>query len=138
MGVQDNHCATSQSAWATGSIGSRYCIGVPRNGYRRSPTVTGGCTKIMISTVSPARSGRLLTVSVPSCVSVVSMRYACMGVPSTNDCTHIIPLGAATEKDEKNKSPSYPKYMDSTFASFLIFLGSSQDGLSYRRGRDAS
>src|SRR5438105_12282489 len=87
---------------------------------------------MIISTASPARRGRLLTVSVPSCVSVVSMRYACMDVPSTNECTHIIPSGAATEKDEKNKSPSYPKHVDSAFASFfLVFLESSQDGLSH-------
>src|SRR5207245_11506300 len=51
---------------------------------------------------------------------------------STNECTHIIPSGAATEKDEKNKSPSYPKHVDSAFASFfLVFLESSQDGLSH-------
>src|SRR2546426_8418680 len=87
---------------------------------------------MMISPASPARRGRLLTVSVPSCVSVVSMRYACMGVPSTNECTHIIPSGAATEKDEKNKSPRYPKHVDSAFASFfLVSFESSQDGLSH-------
>jgi hypothetical protein len=55
-----------------------------------------------------------------------------MGVPSTNECRHIIPSGAAIEKDEKNKRPPYPKYVNNTFASFfLVFFESSHNGLSH-------
>ena len=54
-----------------------------------------------------------------------------MDVPSTNECTHSIPSGAATEKDERTKSPRYLRHVDGAFASFFALLAGSQDGLSH-------
>jgi len=53
MRIKENHCTASQSAWATGSVGSRNGRAPHATDTAGGPPPSGGCTKMITSTSRP-------------------------------------------------------------------------------------